>query len=70
MSLFATALPRFRPLAWFAVIFLSVSTATRLALLVATGDGVGFAPLYWLYAFGVGAVYDLVQTMDRLAAEA
>lgn len=58
MSLIASVWPRFRPLAWFAAVFFALSTATRLALLVATGDGVGFAPLYWLYAFAVGAVYD------------
>ena len=60
MSLLASVLPRFRPLAWFAVIFFALSTLTRLALLVATGDGVGIAPLYWLYAFGAGLVYDAV----------
>ncbi|HJU38075.1 MAG TPA: LTA synthase family protein, partial [Tahibacter sp.] len=58
MSLIASVWPRFRPLAWFAAVFFALSTATRLALLVATGDGVGFAPSYWLYAFAVGAVYD------------
>lgn len=52
--------PRFRPLAWFAALFLFVAAATRLALLVATGDGVPATAANWLYLFGVGLVYDLV----------
>ena len=51
---------RFRPLAWLAACFLSISALTRLALLVATGSGVPAAPGAWLYAFGVGLGYDLL----------
>lgn len=58
MSFVAAVASRFRPLAWFAAIFFALSTLTRVALLVATGDGIGVAPLSWLYAFGVGLVYD------------
>ena len=59
MSSLSSVAPRFRPLAWLAVVFLVVATATRVALLAAAGAGVGFAPGYWLYAFGLGLVYDL-----------
>lgn len=52
--------PRFRPLAWFAVIFIGISTLTRLALLVATGSGIPASPGYWLYAFLVGFGYDVL----------
>ena len=51
---------RFRPLAWLAACFLSISALTRLALLVAAGSGVPAAPAVWLYAFGVGLGYDLL----------
>ena len=51
---------RFRPLAWLAACFLSISALTRLALLVAAGSGVPAAPAAWLYAFGVGLGYDLL----------
>ncbi len=51
---------RFRPLAWLALCFLSISALTRLALLMATGSGVPAAPGAWLYTFGVGLGYDLL----------
>lgn len=51
---------RFRPLAWLAACFLSISALTRLALLVAAGSGVPAASGAWLYAFGVGLGYDLL----------
>ena len=51
---------RFRPLAWLALCFISISFATRLALLWMTGPGVPPDPRYWLYVFGVGLAYDLV----------
>ena len=53
-------LSRFRPLLWLGICFLSVSMLTRLALLVATGNGVPASPAYWLYAFAVGLGYDLL----------
>ncbi len=53
-------LSRFRPLLWLGICFLSVSTLTRLALLLATGTGVPASPGYWLYAFAVGLGYDLM----------
>ncbi len=53
-------LSRFRPLLWLGLCFLSVSTLTRLALLIATGSGVPASPGYWLYAFAVGLGYDLL----------
>ena len=51
---------RFRPLLWLGIVFLSVSTLTRLALLVATGSGVPATIGNWAYAFGVGFAYDLL----------
>ena len=53
-------LSRFRPLLWLGLCFLFVSTSTRLALLIATGNGVPASPAYWLYAFAVGLGYDLL----------
>ena len=53
-------LSRFRPLLWLGLCFLSVSTLTRLALLIATGSGVPTSPGYWLYAFAIGWGYDLL----------
>ena len=53
-------LSRFRPVLWLGLCFLSVSTLTRLALLIATGSGVPASPGYWLYAFAVGLGYDLL----------
>ncbi len=53
-------LSRFRPLLWLGLCFLSISTLTRLALLIATGSGVPASPGYWLYAFAVGLGYDLL----------
>ncbi len=52
--------PRFRPLAWLAAVFLSISTFTRLALLIATGDGLPSSPGYWLFSFLVGFGFDLL----------
>jgi phosphoglycerol transferase MdoB-like AlkP superfamily enzyme len=51
---------RFRPLAWLAGAFLSVSTLTRLALLLATGSGVPHTAGNLAYIFGVGLGYDLL----------
>ena len=51
---------RFRPLLWLAICFLTISTATRLALLLATGSGVPFSLESYAYAFGVGLAYDLL----------
>jgi phosphoglycerol transferase MdoB-like AlkP superfamily enzyme len=51
---------RFRPLSWLAVVFLFVSMATRLSLLIATGDGVPVALGGWSFAVVVGFGYDIV----------
>jgi phosphoglycerol transferase MdoB-like AlkP superfamily enzyme len=51
---------RFRPLGWFAVLYVVLGALTRVALLVMTGKGVPPNPLYWLVAFGVGLCSDLV----------
>lgn len=51
---------RFRPLWWLGITYLLLGAATRIVLLAMSGGGVPFNPLYWLYAFGVGAGYDLV----------
>lgn len=51
---------RFRPLLWLAIVFLAVSTSTRVALLLATGAGMPASPGYWLYAFAVGLGYDVL----------
>lgn len=51
---------RFRPLLWLGVCFLVIAFATRLILLLMSGDGVPAQPRYWLYAFGVGLGYDLI----------
>ncbi|HEY9399918.1 MAG TPA: LTA synthase family protein, partial [Luteimonas sp.] len=51
---------RYRPLAWLLAVFLFVSNATRLVLLVAAGPGVPANPLYWSIVFGVGLAFDLL----------
>ncbi|KRF02222.1 sulfatase [Frateuria sp. Soil773] len=51
---------RFRPLWWLGVGYLLIGALTRVVLLYMTGAGVPPHPGYWLYAFGVGAAYDLV----------
>ena len=51
---------RFRPLWWLGVTYLLIGAVTRIVLLAMSGGGASFNPLYWLYAFGVGAGYDLV----------
>jgi phosphoglycerol transferase MdoB-like AlkP superfamily enzyme len=51
---------RFRPLWWLGISYLVIGVVTRIALLFMTGRGVPLNPLYWLYAFGIGAAYDLV----------
>ena len=60
MNTLKSAWPRFRPLLWFAAVFLAIATLTRLALLVATGPGIPPSPGYWLFAFLVGLGYDLL----------
>jgi phosphoglycerol transferase MdoB-like AlkP superfamily enzyme len=64
MSLTATSdhslRQRFRPLLWLGVTYLLIGAVTRIVLLAMTGAGVPLNPLYWLYAFGIGACYDLV----------
>lgn len=57
----ATALQqRFRPLWWLVIGYLLIGALTRIVLLAMTGKGVPLNPLYWLYAFGIGACYDLI----------
>src|SRR5690242_5095070 len=51
---------RFRPLWWLGVTYLLIGVVTRIVLLAMSGPGVPPNPLYWLYAFGIGACYDLV----------
>ena len=51
---------RFRPLLWLGIVFLALSTLTRLGLLVATGSGVPASVASWFYIFGVGVGYDLL----------
>ncbi|MGN6228908.1 MAG: sulfatase-like hydrolase/transferase [Dyella sp.] len=51
---------RLRPLGWLAAAYLAIGVVTRIALLVMTGKGVSPNPLNYLYAFGVGALTDLV----------
>lgn len=51
---------RFRPLQWLLLVFLACSTATRIALLAATGMGVPVSAQAWGYVFMVGLGYDLV----------
>jgi phosphoglycerol transferase MdoB-like AlkP superfamily enzyme len=50
----------FRPLLWLAIVYLAISFATRVVLLVMSGSEVPHTPLNLLYAFGVGLGYDLV----------
>ena len=52
--------PRYRPLAWLLVVFLVISTATRLVLLGAAGSGVPVNPLYWLDVFAIVLGFDLL----------
>ncbi|MEO7072240.1 MAG: LTA synthase family protein [Rhodanobacter sp.] len=51
---------RFRPLWWFALTFLAIAFATRVVLLVMSGEEVPHTASNLLYAFGVGLGYDLV----------
>ena len=51
---------RFRPLWWLAICYVLIGAVTRIALLFMAGGGVPHNPLYWVYAFGVGLVYDLI----------
>lgn len=51
---------RYSALYWLAAVFLTLSTLTRLILLIKTGDGIAVAPMSWLYLFVVGLGYDLV----------
>ncbi len=51
---------RLRPLGWLAGVYLLIGVVTRIALLVMTGSGVSPNPLNYLYAFGVGAISDLL----------
>jgi phosphoglycerol transferase MdoB-like AlkP superfamily enzyme len=51
---------RYHPLAWLLAVFLVVSNATRLVLLVAAGPGVPANPSYWSIVFGVGLAFDLL----------
>jgi phosphoglycerol transferase MdoB-like AlkP superfamily enzyme len=52
--------PRYRPLAWLLLVFVAGSTLTRIALLVAAGQGVPPTPMHWLTVFGIGLGYDLL----------
>ncbi|SEM58257.1 Phosphoglycerol transferase MdoB [Luteibacter sp. UNCMF331Sha3.1] len=51
---------RFRPLAWFAVLFVAVAFLVRLILALKTRHELPASPGPWLYAFLVGFGYDLV----------
>ncbi|HVR81201.1 MAG TPA: sulfatase-like hydrolase/transferase [Luteimonas sp.] len=51
---------RYRALAWLSLVFLGVSTLTRLALLVAAGSGVPASPAHLAGVFGIGLAYDLL----------
>ena len=51
---------RFRPLWWLAIVFVAISFATRVVLLVMSGHEVPHTPSNLLYAFIVGLGYDLV----------
>lgn len=51
---------RFRPLAWFAALFVGMAFLVRLVLAVKTRHELPPSPGAWLYAFVVGFGYDLV----------
>jgi phosphoglycerol transferase MdoB-like AlkP superfamily enzyme len=51
---------RYRSLAWFLGVFIAVSGLTRLALLLAAGNGVPANLLDWLDVFGIGLGFDLL----------
>jgi phosphoglycerol transferase MdoB-like AlkP superfamily enzyme len=51
---------RYRPLAWLLLVFIVVSTLTRITLLVAAGQGVPPTLAHWLAVFGFGLGYDLL----------
>lgn len=55
----AALLSRYRPMLWLGICFLAISTVTRLALLLATGDGIPIDLGSYTYAFAVGLAYDL-----------
>ncbi|MGA7438324.1 MAG: LTA synthase family protein [Luteibacter sp.] len=59
-SAFPALRQRFRPLAWYGVLFLAVAFLVRLILLIKTGKDVPHTAGAWLYVFGVGLAYDLV----------
>jgi phosphoglycerol transferase MdoB-like AlkP superfamily enzyme len=52
--------PRYRPLAWLLLVFIIVSTITRITLLADAGNGVQPTPMHWLDVFGIGLGYDLL----------
>ncbi|MDQ6647001.1 MAG: sulfatase-like hydrolase/transferase [Pseudomonadota bacterium] len=51
---------RFRPLVWLAIVFLAITFATRVVLLIMSGHEVAHTPSNLLYAFGVGLGFDLI----------
>lgn len=51
---------QFRPVLWLGVCFLAIASLTRLALLVATGNGIPIDIGSYAYAFSAGLAYDLV----------
>jgi phosphoglycerol transferase MdoB-like AlkP superfamily enzyme len=51
---------RYRPLAWLLGVWLLVTTATRVVLLVAAGSGVPASAGNWARVFGIGLGYDLL----------
>lgn len=51
---------RFQPVLWLGTCFTLITSVTRLALLIATGDGIPFDLGSYAYAFSAGLAYDLV----------
>ena len=51
---------RFRPLVWLAIVFVAIAFATRVVLLIMSGNEVAHTASNLLYAFGVGLGYDLI----------
>ncbi len=60
VSLLAAIGSRFHPVFWLGISFLAISALTRVALLIATGNGVPVSPQSYLYAFAVGFGYDVL----------
>jgi|CXWL01.1.fsa_nt_gi phosphoglycerol transferase MdoB-like AlkP superfamily enzyme len=60
VAAFPALVGAFLPALWLGISFLAISAITRLALLIATGDGISIDIASYAYVFTVGLGYDLL----------